>query len=88
MPDGLEKGQVWRELPISLLAPRRSELYAERLKIESHQISCNQNAAKARVLMMPEEKTPRIKPILGVGDGYDRSKTPELTRPPEAQNRP
>ena len=87
MPDGVEKAKVWREWRISLLALRRSELYAERLKIERARHPATKSAAKARV-MTPEEKKQRIKAILGIGDGYDGSINPELTRRPEPQNRP
>jgi len=34
VPEGPEKAKIWRELRISLLALRRSELYGQRLKIE------------------------------------------------------
>ena len=87
LPDGIEKAKIWRELRISLLALRRSELYAERLKIERIKHPDPKKAKKERKLT-PEEKKARFRKILGIGEGYDGSKNPELTRSPFAQNRP
>jgi hypothetical protein len=87
MPDGIEKAKIWRELRISLLALRRSELYAERLKIERIKHPACAKPKKRRPLT-PEEEKQRIRRILGLGPGYDGSKNPELTRSPFAQDRP
>ena len=85
--DGNEKARMWRELRISLLALRRSELYAQRLEIEQNKHPKPAKKKKARQLT-PEEKKERIRQILGIGPGYDGSINPELTRPPALRGDP
>jgi len=82
MPNNAEKAKIWRELRIGLLALRKSELYAERLKMER----VAHPAPKKIKPMTPEQKKERIRRILGLGPGYDGSKNPELTRPPHLRN--
>jgi hypothetical protein len=81
MPEGIEKVQMWRELRTSLLALRRSELYAERLDIERDKHP-KPEKQKKMPKWTPEQKRQRVKELLGIGDGYDGSINPELTRPP------
>jgi len=86
MPDGIEKAKIWRELRISLLALRRGELYAERLRIERIKHPETKKQKKARALT-PEQRRQKMREALGLGEGYDGSKNPELIRSPSAQNR-
>jgi hypothetical protein len=85
--DGNEKAKIWRELRISLLALRRSELYAKRLEIEEVKHPKPARKKKERQLT-PEENKQRIRRILGLGEGYDGSKNPELTLPPAMRTNP
>jgi hypothetical protein len=87
VPDGLEKAKMWRELRMSLLALRRSELYAKRLEIEEVKHPKPARKKKQRQLT-PEENKQRIRRILGLGEGYDGSKNPELTLPPAMRTNP
>jgi hypothetical protein len=82
MPNNADKAKIWRELRIGLLALRKSELYAERLKMER----IAHPPPKKIKPMTPEQKKERFRRILGLGPGYDGSKNPELTRPPWLRN--
>jgi hypothetical protein len=85
-PDGIEKAKIWRELRIGLLALRRSELYAERLKIEHIKHPEPEKPKKDPCAgLSPRE---RIMQKLGIGEGYDGLKNPELTRPPYQRSIP
>jgi hypothetical protein len=84
VPDGAEKARSWRELRLSLLALRRSELYAERLKIERDKHPKPEKPKEPT--MTPEEKEQRIRQIMGTDDTYDGSKNTASTRTPEAQS--
>jgi hypothetical protein len=85
--DGNEKAKVWRELRIGLLALSRSELYAKRLEIEEIRHPKPAKKKKERKLT-PEENKQRIREIIGLGEGYDGSKNPELTLPPALRGDP
>jgi hypothetical protein len=85
--DGNEKAKIWRELRLGLLALRRSELYAQRLEIEEIRHPKPAKKKKERQLT-PEENRQRIRWILGLGEGYDGSKNPELTLPPAMRTNP
>jgi hypothetical protein len=87
VPDGPEKATMWRELRISLLALRRSELYAKRLEIEQVRHPKPEKKRK-ECKLTPEENKQRIRRILGLGEGYDGSKNPELTLPPAMRASP
>jgi hypothetical protein len=83
-PDGIEKAKIWRELRIALLALRRSELYAERLGIERDKRPKAKKSKKDPYAgLSPRE---RIMQKLGIGEGFDGSKNPELTWPSYAQS--
>jgi hypothetical protein len=77
MPEGVEKSKMLRELRIGLLALKRCELVAERLEIEHIRHPKPAKKKKERPLT-PEENKARIRRILGIGEGYDGSKNPEL----------
>lgn len=79
MPDGIEKAKIWRELRISMLALRQSELCAELLKIERNRQPKRPKKIKP---LTSEERVQRIKKMIGIKEGYDGTKNPELTRPP------
>jgi len=64
VPEGEAKAKSWRELRLSLLALRRSELCAERLKIEREKHPKVEKTREPR--MTPEEKEARMRQIMGV----------------------
>jgi hypothetical protein len=86
IPESSEKAKIWRELRISLLALRRSELYAQRLKIENR-IHPALKRTRQPKRMTPEERVQRTKKMSGIQEGYDGTKNPELTRRPASDNR-
>ena len=87
VPEGVEKAKIWRELRISLLALKRSELYGQRLKIEQAKQTKGEKQKKSR--MTTEERVQLLKARLGVNKGYDGTLNPELTRPPnQSQSNP
>jgi len=47
-----------------------------------------QMADSVSSIIQPEENKQRIRQILGLGPGYDGSKSPELTRPPALRGDP
>jgi hypothetical protein len=85
VPDGLEKIKLLRELRISLLALKRMEVYSQRLKIEGDRHRKTEKAKTKR--MTVEQRVQTVKALLGINEGYDGTKNPELTRPPVLVNR-
>ena len=85
MPESSEKAKIWRELRIGLLALRRSELYAQRLKIENRKHGRRKRPVKSSPEVIAERQR-RIMNIMGVNEGYDGTKNPELTRRPTPEN--
>jgi hypothetical protein len=80
MPDGVEKARTLRELRLSLLALKKSELYAHRLKIEKRK-----PGGQRRKNNSPEAVARRqreIKSVMGIHEGYDGLAKPSLTQPP------
>jgi hypothetical protein len=86
IPESSEKAKIWRELRISLLALRRSELYPQRLKIENRIHPAPKRTRQPKPLT-PEERVQRIKKRIGIHEGYDATKNPQLTRRPASDNR-
>lgn len=84
MEDGVEKAKLWRELRISLMALKKCELAAARLEMERERHGKPGNAKEDRGLT-PAQRRQRMKEILGLGEGYDGLKNPELTNRPLAE---
>jgi hypothetical protein len=87
MPDSLEKAKMFRELRIGLMALRRSELYAERLRIERVKHPEPGKRKKVKDPYAGLSPRQRIMQKLGIGEGFDGSKNPELTWPKMPENR-
>ena len=83
MPDGVEKARTLRELRLSLLALKKSELYAHRLKIEKRKPGGQKrkdNSPEAVALRQSE-----IKRVMGIHEGYDGAEKPALTQPSDPE---
>ena len=83
MPDGVEKARTLRELRLSLLALKKSELYAHRLKIEKRK-----PGGQKRKNNSPEAVARRqreIMNIMGIHEGYDGLANPALTKPSDPE---
>jgi len=94
MPDSIEKAKFLKELRISLLALRRSELYGLRLSLEAASRAdrhpqasggdalpkCLQTAGPTGSTI--EERRRAIMDMIGIDEGFDGSINPELTRDP------
>ena len=83
MPDGVEKARIMREMRLSLLALKKSEIYAHRLKSEKRK-----PAGKGRKSNSPAAVARRqreIESVMGIHEGYDGSRNPALTQPPASE---
>jgi len=78
IPDETEKTKMLRELRIGFTALRKSEFFAERLRIERTRHPLPEKPKKAQT---PSESRQAIMDILGIDEGYDGTKNPELTWP-------
>jgi hypothetical protein len=78
MPEGIEKARIWRELRIGLVALRRSELCAEKLRIE---LIKHPPPKQAPTLSIAERRK-QVMDFIGIDEGFDGSINPELTRSP------
>jgi hypothetical protein len=81
MPDGIEKAKIWKELRISLLALRRSELDGLRFKLKAgkHTVQLPQPREEHLTLA---QKVKSVMDRIGINEGFDGSINPELTRDP------
>jgi len=81
MPDGIEKAKIWKELRISLLALRKSELDELRFRLKAgNQINRSEPAFKSKATV--EERRRAIMDMIGIDEGFDGSLNPELTWDP------
>jgi len=81
MPEGIEKAKIWKELRISLLALRKSELDELRFRLKAgKQINRCEPGTKSEATM--EERRRAVMNMIGIDEGFDGSINPELTRDP------
>jgi hypothetical protein len=81
IPDETEKTKMLRELRIGFTALRKSEFFAERLRIERVKHPETQKRKKEKDPYAGLSPRERIMQKLGIGEGFDGSKNPELTWP-------
>jgi hypothetical protein len=80
MPDGPEKAKMLREVRIGYTALTKGEFFTERLRIQRIKHPLPGKAKKAQTA---GERRQTIMDILGIDEGFDGTKNPELTLPPK-----
>jgi hypothetical protein len=78
VPEGAERTKMLREIRMGYTALRKSEFFAERLRIERIRYPLPEKPQKAQTAA---ERRQTIMDILGIDEGFDGTKNPEWTLP-------